>query len=269
MPPILKDSLESQAKIISLDGEIKKKRVPQQTLSKSDGGGSRAEAEQGEQKQPCTAIDFYNQTITGNVTKTLDASSTDYDHIPCVLHAKSANSGGQSRDSVICLHPKVTGTICASGAGTNRPAGQGNESDLCIVQAKSAGFMAGQGAKAGGIGYKEELSPTLKSVNSGGNTVPSVLTYGFCPDNSITAGSVAWEKEKISTLSTTKRMGVHHVLNDQVRRLIPMECGRLQGFPDWWCSDVPHSDTAEYKMWGNGMALPCVLYIMSNMVDTY
>ena len=32
------------------------------------------------------------------------------------------------------LHPRVTGTICASGAGTNRPAGQGNETELCIVQ---------------------------------------------------------------------------------------------------------------------------------------
>ncbi len=30
----------------------------------------------------------------------------------------------------------------------------------------------------------------------------------------------------------------------------PFECARLQGFPDWWVSDIPHSDTAEYKMWG-------------------
>ena len=52
-----------------------------------------------------------------------------------------------------------------------------------------------------------------------------------------------------------------------VRRLTPMECARLQGFPDWWCVDIPHSDTAEYKMWGNGMALPCVFYIMQNMVE--
>ena len=32
------------------------------------------------------------------------------------------------------LHPRVTGTICTSGAETNRPAGQGNETELCIVQ---------------------------------------------------------------------------------------------------------------------------------------
>lgn len=50
-----------------------------------------------------------------------------------------------------------------------------------------------------------------------------------------------------------------------IRRLTPTECARLQGMPDWWCDDVPHSDTAEYKLWGNGMALPCVLYVMEGI----
>lgn len=91
-----------------------------------------------------------------------------------------------------------------------------------------------------------------------------------------------------------------------VRRLTPTECARLQGFPDWWCSDLgtekptdeemyfwykvfktyaevtgskmksdkqiakwlknPHSDSAEYKMWGNGVALPCVVFVLSGIV---
>ena len=93
-----------------------------------------------------------------------------------------------------------------------------------------------------------------------------------------------------------------------VRRLTPTECARLQGFPDWWCSDLatehptseevyewykvfethrkiigspskpktekqirdflrdPHSDSAEYKMWGNGVALPCVYFVLSGIV---
>ena len=50
-----------------------------------------------------------------------------------------------------------------------------------------------------------------------------------------------------------------------VRRLTPTECARLQGFPDWWCSDVEHTDSAEYKMWENGVALPCVLYVMEGI----
>lgn len=52
-----------------------------------------------------------------------------------------------------------------------------------------------------------------------------------------------------------------------VRRLTPLECCRLQGFPDWWEDGVDGSDSARYKMWGNGMALPCVLYVMEGIVD--
>lgn len=91
-----------------------------------------------------------------------------------------------------------------------------------------------------------------------------------------------------------------------VRRLTPTECARLQGFPDNWCADLgtekptnvemyfwhkvfktysevtdckmksdkqiakwlksPYSDAAEYKMWGNGVALPCVWFVLSGIV---
>lgn len=84
-----------------------------------------------------------------------------------------------------------------------------------------------------------------------------------------------------------------------IRRLTPTECGRLQGFPDWWCEGLgsepseqdmefwsevftangkpksrkqlerwirsPHSDSAEYMMWGNGVALPNVDYVMAGI----
>lgn len=52
-----------------------------------------------------------------------------------------------------------------------------------------------------------------------------------------------------------------------VRRITPLECCRLQGFPDWWCSDIPHKDTPEYRMWGNGVALPCVLYVLEGISE--
>ena len=94
-----------------------------------------------------------------------------------------------------------------------------------------------------------------------------------------------------------------------VRRLTPKECGRLQGFPDYWCDNLeienptdedlsfwrevfdkdakikglkkkktdkqilkwlknPHTDSAEYKMWGNGIALPCAIYVFKSLVNT-
>lgn len=91
-----------------------------------------------------------------------------------------------------------------------------------------------------------------------------------------------------------------------VRRLTPTECARLQGFPDNWCANLgtekttdeelyfwhkvfktysevtgckmksdkqvakwlkdPYSDSAEYKMWGNGVALPCVWFVLCGIV---
>lgn len=50
-----------------------------------------------------------------------------------------------------------------------------------------------------------------------------------------------------------------------VRRLTPLECCRLQGFPDWWEDGVEGSDSARYKMWGNGIALPCAVDVFGRI----
>ena len=50
-----------------------------------------------------------------------------------------------------------------------------------------------------------------------------------------------------------------------IRHLTPLECCRLQGFPDWWENGVEGSDSARYKMWGNGMALPNMLFVMQGI----
>lgn len=50
-----------------------------------------------------------------------------------------------------------------------------------------------------------------------------------------------------------------------VRRLTPLECERLQGFPTGW-TDIPGaSDTARYKALGNSIALPQWQIIIDNM----
>ena len=43
------------------------------------------------------------------------------------------------------------------------------------------------------------------------------------------------------------------------RKLTPTECASLQGFEKDWCALVPHKDSAEYKMWGNGIYLIMVV----------
>ena len=52
-----------------------------------------------------------------------------------------------------------------------------------------------------------------------------------------------------------------------VRRLTPTECGRLQGFPDGWCDGAEGSDSAMYKLWGNGISLPCAYDVLHRIAE--
>lgn len=128
----------------------------------------------------------------------------------------------------------------------------------------------------------EEKTHTLQAKANGGqslNCTPSVLTSGKPPRKYI------------------------------IRRLTPLECCRLQGFPDGWgvpahkdklsdeelafwqgvrdtCSLIAgkpskkysaetltkwynalHTDSAEYKMWGNGIALPCAAFVLGGVAE--
>lgn len=54
-----------------------------------------------------------------------------------------------------------------------------------------------------------------------------------------------------------------------IRRLTPTECARLQGFPDWWCEGLGGSDSAIYKAYGNGLALPCAYDVLRRIAKEY
>ena len=109
---------------------------------------------------------------------------------------------------------------------------------------------------------------------------PNAVVYclqGNGIDRSDTAGcnGCGWRENVCYTLNTIDRPAVCYntIKNEDttpqyiVRRLTPLECGRLQGMPDWYVADIPHSDANEYKLWGNGMALPNALYIMEGVID--
>ena len=50
-----------------------------------------------------------------------------------------------------------------------------------------------------------------------------------------------------------------------IRRLTPLECERLQGFPDGWTDIEGASDSARYKALGNSVAIPCVDYVLQGV----
>ena len=56
------------------------------------------------------------------------------------------------------------------------------------------------------------------------------------------------------------------VTGSSVRRLTPIECERLQGFPDDWTAG--QSDSQRYKQMGNAVAVPVVEWIIQNICDT-
>jgi DNA (cytosine-5)-methyltransferase 1 len=91
-------------------------------------------------------------------------------------------------------------------------------------------FKGGQGSAAGGIGYDEHISPTLNAADSGSNRTPALM-QGMA-----------------------------------VRRLTPVECERLQGFPDGytnipWRKKDESPDGPRYKVLGNSWATPVVSWI--------
>lgn len=150
---------------------------------------------------------------------------------------------------------------------------------------------------------EEEVEPTLVAAGASGVAHPV-----YCTSKSSFHTSA--EENLAGTLVASDYKDPPIVNEPQyiVRRLTPTECARLQGFPDWWCSDLgtkipseeeldfwedvfethrkilgkstkpktrkqifkwlqdPHSDSAEYKMWGNGVALPNVCFVLSGIV---
>ena len=52
-----------------------------------------------------------------------------------------------------------------------------------------------------------------------------------------------------------------------VRRLTPLECERLQGFPDAWTDIEGNSDTQRYRQLGNAVAVPVVEWIMQRIAN--
>tara|TARA_R110002051_G_scaffold296226_1_gene362264 strand:- start:26 stop:943 length:918 start_codon:yes stop_codon:yes gene_type:complete len=80
-------------------------------------------------------------------------------------------------------------------------------------------------------------------------------------------------KQKIQTRDDTWTLSTSAkdfgVMEDQrIRRLTPVECERLQGFPDNWTkydnNGKEISDTQRYKMCGNAVTVPVIEYIISN-----
>ena len=108
--------------------------------------------------------------------------------------------------------------------------------------------------------YEDGIVPTVVArYGTGGGNVPMI----FEPKSAFEEN---WaESEVKNALRANASKSSHAVLeNKTVRRLTPVECERLQGFPDDWTSG--QADSNRYKQMGNAVAVPVVEWIVSRMV---
>lgn len=200
-----------------------------------------------------------------------------------------SEAGGNSVPAV--CYPKVFHTLTAVNARNTESAQQPN----CVCY----------DARGNGDGIH---CPTLTGDHENRVTDYTALCIGHGEPNSITMA------EQANTLTCMHDQQA--VLTDGkpprkyiIRRLTPLECNRLQGFPDGWgihdhkdsltgeefvfwmnvymtharingkkprahtaksltqWYNSLHTDSAEYKMWGNGIALPCAEYVMEGIAE--
>ena len=119
-----------------------------------------------------------------------------------------------------------------------------------------------------GIGYQENVSYTLTGFDRHAVCSVSEVVGALCKGDEKGAGSQYVEQGKcVVDLYTCEPAGDTDLPILLIRRLTPLECERLQGFPDGW-TDIPGaSDSARYKALGNSVAIPCVDFVMKCMAD--
>jgi len=201
-------------------------------------------------------------------------------------------------------------------ADENGPQGDGINEDVCFtlnttdrhaVAAPEPSFTI---SRDNHFAVSEDVSVT--AVARGPATVAAPSADHYCTSKNSHHTVTAHEQANTLVASDWKDPPlVNDLPNDEpvyiVRRLTPVECARLQGFPDWWCADLaipeptdadivfwsevwetwrkvtnpkgkpktekqirkwladPYTDSAEYKLWGNGVALPCTYFVLSGI----
>lgn len=131
------------------------------------------------------------------------------------------------------------------------------------------------------------VAPTMSArYGTGGNNVPLVgqKAEAYCITVNAESNHAIFSRQKVDAfknedVASTESARQHKDATDLIlqenmkeeasvqliRRLTPLECERLQGFPDGW-TDIPGaSDSARYKALGNSVAIPCVEYVMAGI----
>lgn len=196
---------------------------------------------------------------TGEVANTLNTNSNASGRNAPVIFENNGNSG----------YRQGVGTLKSSGGDCGR-----GSKNLCVS------CLTGWDRQARRVYRDQGIMPALSAREVSGQNQQAVLTKGtvagFNGHKSIT-GSIQYREDTAPTLESNMP---GNVLKEMiVRRLTPLECERLQGFPDGWTDIGDYidskgrkkhtSDTARYRALGNSIALPPWRWVLSRLCRQY
>ena len=187
--------------------------------------------------------------VCENMTGTLRASEKG--HQPLVYE----NHGVDAR---IRESGEVSPTVTAryGTGGGNTPLVQEPNEVYCIV----GNIIDRQPENGGnGCGYQENLAYTITTVDR--HAVYARQRVDEFKNDDI-ASTQSARQAKDATDLVVEPDQQHAQL---IRRLTPLECERLQGFPDGWTNIPGASDSARYRALGNSVPVPCVEFIMKSL----
>lgn len=239
-----------------------------------------------------------NEHIEKSPTLTVRCG-TGGNNVPAVM---SVDMGGGK--SVCVSHEEVSPTLSCTHYGAPAVAylANGEQNEQCFCVGNGQADQTYLQDKAGTLNCMHDQQCVLKAIALDRATFNVGKTQqGFEISETVNAPLVATGPSAVA----------YRNIKYIVRRITPVECARLQGFPDKW--GIPskktdftdeeykfwlsvrqnfaqinnkqsldwnkqsmlnwynklHTDSAEYKMWGNGVALPTTLYVMQGIRMVY
>ena len=197
-----------------------------------------------------------------NVTGTLRAQ--EHGHQPLVLRpGKPLLYENYGIDSRYTGPHKVAPTLSArmGTGGLNTSLVQQVQEEVICIAGNAIDRQPQNGGN--GFGWQRDIAYTLTTTDKHAVIKPYQETVGaLCRGDEKGIGNQYVSQDKCIIAGEITE---EYSATNLVRRLTPLECERLQGYPDGW-TDVPGaSDSARYKALGNSVAIPCVEYLMQRV----
>ena len=193
--------------------------------------------------------------VTGTLTRGFGDRGLDLDQIAGGAYEIRTNTAGNANKLDFCITVGSGDISKTLMAGSNK---QDPEIESYAITYALAGNTIGRQPENGGNGNGYDESGVSYTLTK---TDVHAVAHAFKVRGGCEGGGKGYlgQDEQAFTLSTGADQQLFHEM--QVRRLMPIECERLQGFPDDYTNIPTASDSTRYKALGNSMAVPVMHWI--------